>query len=88
MMTPNELGQVEKRLERLFAHHIDEFAKTFVSKADFVKLAAQVDMHNDAYQDYLKFKRWIFRIGIATLISSAVSPHLGWLLKMLKMLLG
>ena len=31
--------------------------------------------HNVAYEDYTKGKKWLLRLGIATLVAAVISPH-------------
>lgn len=81
-MTPSE----QRYLADLLEHHITELRKEFVAKKDFLTIVAQVDKHDDAYKDYLTSKKWLVRLGIATLLSAALSPHIKGIIDLIKML--
>ena len=81
-MTPSE----QRYLAELLEHHIIELRKEFVAKRDFLIVVAQVDKHDDAYKDYLTSKKWLIRLGIATLLSAALSPHLKGIIDLIKMI--
>lgn len=53
-----------------------------VTKAEWLPIKQQyeedhlrIQAHHEAYMDWMKGKKWVLRIGIATLVSAWLSPH-------------
>lgn len=57
-----ELGEIKRRIHNL--------------ETEVEKIVAKVPKYDEAYGDYIQGKKWILRLGIATLLSAALSPHL------------
>lgn len=80
-MSESEYSLLRDQLADLKAT-VDRVQARMVTKAEWLPIKHQYEedherivLHHQAYMDWTRWEKWVKRIGLATLASAWVSPH-------------
>jgi prefoldin subunit 5 len=87
-MNESEYSLLREQITKLEAT-VDRIQSRMVTKSEFSQVAKKVDRHeaniaenesliaahHEAYCDYVKGRKWLVRLGLGTIASAWVSPH-------------